>query len=286
MLDPARIGEIHGIAHTAPYATMQVAAPRDASVTDDEAELRLWQWLGALSLLKGVPFHYLVPDERMLPAESIRFFQVDPSWIESLLDGAFSLGRVTEANQAHDQAFSPRLHGGAEAAASIARPQNLRAAARNMKPLAKPASGFLLRSSAVTHWPGIEVEGRRNQVPVHILRLERLHSVLLCLFDQAVDTVSIHQPSEGVHFGFLESEGQLIKKLRRLKTDAGGAAGSTIEGDPLTAIPYREAAGTLRIAGLAASLAGRIGLPVDKFTAAEFALEMVAGAGQVTFTIG
>ena len=51
------------------------------------------KWLGRLRLLKGVPFNYLVPDERMLPPESIRFFYLDINWIDSLLDGAFSIGR-------------------------------------------------------------------------------------------------------------------------------------------------------------------------------------------------
>ena len=32
-------------------------------------------WFENLILLEGVPFRYLVPDECMLPAESIRFFQ-------------------------------------------------------------------------------------------------------------------------------------------------------------------------------------------------------------------
>jgi hypothetical protein len=53
----------------------------------------LSKWLGRLRLLKGVPFNYLVPDERMLPPESIRFFYLDMNWVDSLLDGAFSIGR-------------------------------------------------------------------------------------------------------------------------------------------------------------------------------------------------
>lgn len=52
-------------------------------------------WLAKLRLLYGVPFFYLVPDARMLPPESIRFFQVDENWLDALLDGAFSIGRST-----------------------------------------------------------------------------------------------------------------------------------------------------------------------------------------------
>ena len=50
-------------------------------------------WLGRLHTLIGVPFGYLVPDEEMLPPESIRFFRLDDAWVEALIDGAFSLGR-------------------------------------------------------------------------------------------------------------------------------------------------------------------------------------------------
>ena len=55
------------------------------------------KFLGTEAVVRGVPFNYLVPDERMLPAESIRFFQLDESWMDCLLDGAFSIGRVTTA---------------------------------------------------------------------------------------------------------------------------------------------------------------------------------------------
>ena len=38
------------------------------------------EWLARLRLLKGVPFPHLVPDEAMLPPESVRFFQLDFNW--------------------------------------------------------------------------------------------------------------------------------------------------------------------------------------------------------------
>ena len=47
----------------------------------------------SLTLLEDIPFNYLVPDERLLPPESIRFFAVDSMWLECLRDGAFSVGR-------------------------------------------------------------------------------------------------------------------------------------------------------------------------------------------------
>ena len=67
-------------------------------------------WFANLAMLEGVPFNYLVPDERMLPPESIRFFHVDQDWIDALIDGAFSIGRATVSGQSLE---APHAHGGA-----------------------------------------------------------------------------------------------------------------------------------------------------------------------------
>src|ERR1044072_2152613 len=83
------------------------------------------KWLGRLRNLEGVPFNYLVPDERMLPPESIRFFRIDRAWLDCLADGAFSVGRVGSSALEDD-----REHGAKSPAAG----------------LAPKLTGFLLRS--------------------------------------------------------------------------------------------------------------------------------------------
>ncbi|MEV6861927.1 hypothetical protein AB0M44_13120 [Streptosporangium subroseum] len=55
----------------------------------------------------GVPYRYLVPDERLLPVETIRFLQLDPQWIAHLLDGATSIGRITRADADRDRMRPP-----------------------------------------------------------------------------------------------------------------------------------------------------------------------------------
>jgi len=95
-------------------------------------------WFEHLLLLEDVPFHYLVPDERMLPPESIRFFQIDPNWMECLLDGAFSIGRVLQSDHKQDETHRED----------------------RIKPiLPQRSSGFLLRSDLVAGWPGLQVTG-------------------------------------------------------------------------------------------------------------------------------
>jgi hypothetical protein len=150
-------------------------------------------WLAGLQQLSGLPFSYLVPDARMLPPESIRFFAIDPNWTAALVDGALSLAVVT-----------------APAAAAIAalRPAIL-AASRATATGTAPASGFLLRSALVAGWPGLTVtgyadpQGTTGALP--LARLERLApTVLLALFTGVIARVALTEPAQHMHFGVAE----------------------------------------------------------------------------------
>ena len=77
--------------------------PYEKPKTDLELPQTVTKWFADLALLHGIPFSYLVPDERMLPLESIRFFWVDWRWIECLLDGAFSVGRAMLVDHQRDR---------------------------------------------------------------------------------------------------------------------------------------------------------------------------------------
>ena len=78
-------------------------------------------WFESLRKLEPVPFRYLVPDERMLPVESIRFFEIDSHWIDCLVDGAFShrSGGCDERLSAASVKGSRRCHPLANRAASV-----------------------------------------------------------------------------------------------------------------------------------------------------------------------
>jgi hypothetical protein len=160
---------------------------------EGEAELPdvVQQWFIDLALLRGAPFDYLVPDARMLPVESIRFFRVDPHWVECLLDGAFSIGRVSEADRQRDH--SAKTQASEEADSQL--------------------SGFLLRSAVVSGWPDLQVDSysadindldavQSPDLQLPLVRMERLSpNVLLCLFAGEVQTVDIHLKPETLHFG-------------------------------------------------------------------------------------
>jgi hypothetical protein len=239
------------------------------------------RWLGQLRLLHGVPFHYLVPDEAMLPAESIRFFQLDENWIISLLEGAFSIGRSTSGDAAHDLVLAPKIHTAARnAALELRAPQSTRNAASAI-------SGFLLRSAAVSGWPGLEAHAADANGPIDIVRMDRLAPDILLFMAAGVLThVQIQEPPEGLHFGVDLDKGD--KSLRYITVPAGVPhdPGDQIDDAPSVTPPMRDNR-VFKVTALKAALEtavrGAGGYATGDFTAAEFALEMVEGVQAVIF---
>src|SRR6202046_1520579 len=86
--------------------------PIQLDTTEPESEMPPYMelFLSHLRLLVGVPFDYLVPDERLLPDESIRFFYIDRSWTDRLVDGAVAVGKIGTREQAHHQAHGAAVH--------------------------------------------------------------------------------------------------------------------------------------------------------------------------------
>lgn len=161
---------------------MQAAITAQAGPTPADVSA----WLAGLQTLTGVPFGYLVPDARMLPPESIRFFAVDPNWTAALLDGVLSLAAKT-----------------APAASAVAtlRPVALAAAGATTTAY----SGFLLRSALVSDWPGLRVTGyadTQGATPLTTARQERLApTVLLVLFAGLIQRVDLAEPPQHLHAG-------------------------------------------------------------------------------------
>jgi len=259
--------------------------PAAATVAADAEPLpdqqQIVEWLARLGLLNGVPFNYLVPDESMLPTESIRFFQVDAAWLVALLDGAFSLGfaGVTEATA---EAARPGLMDAART-----RSRELRAgivgaeAPGDGEP--QPMSGFLLRSFVVAGWPGLEVGGFSDAAGQHaltLLRMERLGtSVLLCLFAGVLARADLTEPAEGLRSG-VDGTANWTKGLRYATATGGHAIGDPVGGTPV-AVPVRSGR-VLDMAGLARTMAQTI----TPFTPAQFAVELCQGAATVSFVAG
>lgn len=176
------------------------------------APAEILSFLARLRLLAGVPFGYLVADADLLPAESIRFFYLDRNWTDALTQGALSVGTVNSADRAQLEALYPTVRTEVDETE-----RNIRVAGgEQLAGPAGPISGFLLRSRAVSGWPGIHVRGYNQaldgdsgaELPesdprrVKMLRLERLApAVLLALFDGVPQEIHIEEPRVGIQFG-------------------------------------------------------------------------------------
>lgn len=201
---------------------------------EDQVAASIYIWLAKLKLLHGVPFRYLVPDERMLPPESIKFFNLDLNWVNALVDGAFSIGNHAAKNVENQTMMhklsdlsKPLVARQANNAARNTRPKAFKLSEVTNKDPFAPVTGFLLRSEVVSGWKGLQVTAfdkdhypgisdENNVKYLKTLRLEHLSDTLiLALFEGQAYRVDIHEPSEGLHFGFdLDSTGQLSKNLR------------------------------------------------------------------------
>lgn len=243
----------------------------------------LVDWLANLALLKIVPFNYLVPDSKMMPPESLRFFNVDPRWIACLLDGAWSLDRQPAANWAFDTAYQPwqQLQAGT-LVPSFAGSGSW-----------WPSSGALLNSQVIPgYWPGIEFE---TAPQVSALREDLLGaSALILLFNGSLTSLTLKQPSEGIHFGFDIDEDGVLSKPTRYLSVGGQLYPKAPSGPPpspgdetpasytLTPIPQRSAS-VIQFDNLAQAIQKTIGLPAIR--AVDFAVELVESVSSVQFTL-
>jgi hypothetical protein len=269
-------------------------------------------------LLEELPFRYLVPDAGMLPPESIRFFSLDPAWSDALADGALAVGGDGSREQAQAggvlrtayrlaDRHLPLVRDVARGRVTLrtamaglpAATDDTTATATATDDAPAPVTGFLLRSAAVTGWPGIQVrawtsddpadvppgvdpaelEADHPELVVPLLRLAQLSpSVLLALFDGVPRLVWLEEPHHGVQLG-LEADGPGWRVPVR---DAQGReTGQTV------AVPMRSGAvdGVVDVAGLAGALDDAAPLPAARGSAG-VALALLQAPSRQRFAAG
>lgn len=189
-----------------------------------------------LATLQEVPLGYLVPDERMLPQESLRAVALDPLWVYRLLQGAFSLG--AEAFRCSDDDPATGHLRSCERGAL----KRLKVIARLGDGAARP-EGFLLRSEVNSLWPDLEVdaEPRSGEEVERLADFPRrlAPELRFDLFAERLSAVTFVQPRIEPHYeepsdlrweptpGFLGGEPVL------------GAIGSAVDSSPITFDPDR-----------------------------------------------
>lgn len=188
-----------------------------AEPVDEVLTNKIKNWLTQLAYLVDVPFNYLVPDSHLLAPHSLKCFQLDQHWLESLLYGALSVGGVVREKDEND---GSRLQVFNDFTSEL---------------LANPKSGFLLRSELVSDYPDLHIaaysivldntdtlsdETLGAQLTLH--RKQKLGpEVILCIFDGEVSTIELYLKPEGLHYGLdeeLENSGQWQQK-KQLSTE-------------------------------------------------------------------
>lgn len=167
-------------------------------------------YLEELALLKEVPHWYLIPDPHLLPQRTIRTFQIDFKWIQSLWLGALSLGGRTQVSAKLYKELVPQIT-----------PKI-------------PHAGFFLRSDLVWAYPEMVVnakaippnngknldltqlksdkgdtytdyiDGKLSDKPKNCIlkRQEELTpEILMVLTDQDLNYLSLALPPEALHYG-------------------------------------------------------------------------------------
>lgn len=164
---------------------------------------RLLEWLIDVRLLRHVPISYMVPDVALLPAEAIRFFNVDLTWIDRVIDGALAAGNVGTVDATFGYALLLRIREELDAA--------LKALAGNgWDPKTDPMTGMLMRSDAARRWPNMIVRAFSNTTAtaaIPVLRAEAIsQNLYIALFAGRPVRVELREPFVGARFG-VESQG-------------------------------------------------------------------------------
>ncbi len=263
-----------------------------ANLTDDAPVPDIvTNWLSRLSLLYGVPFQYLVPNEDMLPMESIRFFYYDQNWINAVVDGAMSIGRVIKKDMEHDEVFQNKLNSEVGKNISATRAKLLKKPVTTVINTGDPGfkTGFLLRSVIVEGWPGLEVKAYKDKEKkqmANILRLDHLSKdVLLCIFDSEFQELELCEPAESMHFGADMDDGKTTKMLRGL--GEGNVSFGEEMPDVIANICFKgsdnrtvDIVSTVNEIKTKLKTKGELG---DHFSSAEFAVQMVESAQMGVF---
>lgn len=242
-------------------------------------------FLAHLRLLVGVPFTYLVPDARLLPDESIRFFYVDRNWTDRVVDGAVAVGKVGTRELAHHAAHAKAIRAALDGGEQIVRDAQRRRVGdwKTERPAAEAhtITGFLLRSALVSGWPHLEARAFAAGHRLPLARFERLSGgVMIALFFGVPDRVELEEPHNGVQFGVTIADGGTRRvSLRKPDGERYLSGGTPVE----VPVPMRAGGkGVVHVAALRRALhARRVGgsppedAPIAQSGSAAFALTVL-----------
>lgn len=155
-------------------------------------------WVYNKMYLLDIPAHYLIPDPTFLPIESLRFFHIDDTWVDCLLDGALSVAN-------HLDRDSDWIRAAIKATLNV----YLSTPVDGIVPQI-PSCGFILRSEVVKVMPDmrITVEWSNKDASGHerheICRYTRMDDqTIMGLFDrpfEELEGITLAQPPHQQNF--------------------------------------------------------------------------------------
>lgn len=250
--------------------------------TEDRTLNGICDFISELRLLKEVPFSYIIPDEKLLPPESIRFFYLDENWLNAFTDGAISIGRVCDID-----AFTDEKHFGFIANTATKRLTNsrfkimhsnhrTRASAREVS--SKYRTGFILRSELVGKWKGLEAFGYNGDTQLEILRMEAItNEILICIFDGELSKFVVSEPKTALRFGASDSSGVII--LRDL-SDNENFGKPLSDKEKINLSDFTKANGKIDVTALANKMQDLLNKPIQS---PQFAFELISVAKRAEF---
>jgi hypothetical protein len=160
--------------------------------------------------LKGIPYRYLLAEPNLLPAESIRYFYLDPYWVNAFICGAFSIGHTISVD------LTDELKG-----LFLPMPITVESDVDATTPA---PNGFLIHSLAVSGWPTFQVDlsytyNQKNPPKGHAVQKTKSYPTIthqdsnnlspntaLFLLNEPFTQLDFHLHPAKVHSGLLVTE--------------------------------------------------------------------------------
>lgn len=229
----------------------------------DKLDIYLQPILGFLQemcLLKNVPFHYLVPDNRMLPFESIKLFYVDKQWLTAMIDGAITIGAQSLKKSAFYKYIFQEVYDLVISGVNI-------------------VSGLFLNSELVSNVPDFKINFYKNDKPVNMVVKNKLSSCLvICLLEDIPDSFEIIEPEAALNFGV--ASGNKVY-LRSLQAENFGANNNICIDLSLKEKCLSKGAHVMNLSKFVEEIKGKSGK--DKLFSSEFGIQILQSPERVVF---
>ena len=167
---------------------------------------RLREFLIDLRLMRHLPLAYLVPDAALLPPESIRFFHLDPTWMDRIIDGVFAAANTGTVDFVFSYSMLQMARAGIDKELTDLAKAQVPATAWTGD---KPMTGMLIRSELARRWPDMIVRAYTSAnvadptVPtLPVLRAEAISKdIYIALFAGQPQMVHVREPNVGTRYG-------------------------------------------------------------------------------------